>query len=110
MQERSTFVTVVGWIFIVLAALGMLQSLMFLFLPMDKFMASMQTVQAQQGGPAPDPAFMASFMRGMFFFFFILEAWVLLSSIGLVLRKGWARISFIIICSISTFFSAIYVL
>lgn len=108
MQERSTFVTVVGWIFIVLSAIGLLQSLMFMFLPMDKMLAQAQ--QVQPGQPAADPAFMASFMRGMFFFFFVVEAWVLLSSIGLVMRKGWARISFIVVCAIGAFFSVIYVL
>jgi hypothetical protein len=81
-----------------------------MFLPMDKFLASAQAVQQQQGQPVPDAALMGSVMRGMFFFFFVVEAWVMLSSIGLVLRKGWARISFIVICSISTFFSAIYIL
>jgi hypothetical protein len=109
MQQRSTFVSVVGWIFIVLSGLGMLQCLMFMFLPMDKFMAAAQ-LQAPAGQPVPDPAVMASFMHTMVFIFFVVEAWVLLSSIGLVMRKGWARISFIVICSISAFFSVIYVL
>lgn len=108
MQQRSTFVSVVGWIFIVLSAIGLLQSLFFMFTPMDKLFAQAQ--QAQAGQPAPDPAMMASVMRGMVFFFFVTEVWVLLSSIGLVMRKGWARISFIVVCAMGTFFSLIYVL
>ena len=107
MQQRSTFVTVVGWIFIVLSALGLLQSLLFMFLPFDKLMAG---VPQPAGQPTPDPAMMASFMRGLMFFFFVVESWVLLSSIGLVLRKGWARISFIVICAIGACFSSLYLL
>ncbi len=109
MQERSTFVTVTGWIFIVLSAIGVLQGLLFLFIPFDKMMAQAQ-LQAPAGRPAPDPALMASIIHGVFFFMLVVQLWVLLSSIGLVLRKGWARISFIIICSIGAFFSSIYVL
>ena len=109
MQERSIFVTVVGWIFIVLSAIGVLQGLLFLFIPFDKIMAQAQ-LQAPAGRPAADPALMTSIMHGMIFFFLVVELWVLLSSIGLVLRKAWARISFIIICSIGVFFSSLYVL
>ena len=110
MQERSTFVTVVGWLFIILSAIGMLQSLLFMFLPFDKLLPTAQ-VQPLPGQQVQDAqAFMRSIMHGMFIFMFVVETWVLLSSIGLVMRKGWARISFIIICAISTFFSVIYVL
>lgn len=111
-QERSTFVTVVGWIFIVLSGLGTLYSLMFLFTPADKLLAQFQQQQAAMpaGSPAVDPQMMMSMMRGMFFFMFVVELWVLLSSIGLVLRKGWARISFIVVLSLGIFFSLLYVL
>jgi hypothetical protein len=112
MQERSTFVTVVGWIFIVLSALGTLYCLMFMFTPTDKLMAQFQQQQAAMpaGSPAVDPQMMVSMMRGIFFFFFVVQTWVLLSSIGLVLRKGWARISFIVVMAFGIFFGLLYVL
>jgi len=111
-QQRSTFVTVVGWIFIVISGLASLYCLMFLFTPTDKLLAQFQQQQAAMpaGSPVVDPQMMLSMMRGMFFFFFVVELWVLLSSIGLVLRKGWARISFIVVLSLGIFLSLIYVL
>ncbi|HEY3644414.1 MAG TPA: hypothetical protein VGM16_03675 [Gammaproteobacteria bacterium] len=111
-QQRSTFVTVVGWIFIVISGLGTLYCLIFMFTPTDKLLAQFQQQQAAMpaGSPAADPQMMVSMMRGMFFFFFVVELWVLLSSIGLVLRKGWARISFIVVMAFGIFVSLIYVL
>lgn len=112
MQLRSTFVTVTGWIFIVLSGLFMLQCLLFLFQPTDTLLAQVQQQQAMQpaGTPALDPAMMVSMMRGMFFFLFVVELWVLLSSVGLVMRKGWARISFIVILVLGILVSLLYVL
>jgi hypothetical protein len=112
MQQRSTFVTVVGWIFIVFSGLFALYCLMFLFTPTDKLLAQFQQQQAlaPTGRPAVDPAMMVSMMRGVSLFFFVVELWVLLSSVGLVMRKGWARISFIVVLAIGIFFSLIYVL
>lgn len=105
MQERSTFVTVVGWIFVVLSGLSALQFLLILFTPMDNLLAQLQQMQPA-GAPMVDPAM----LHGMFVFMFCITAWVLLSSIGLVMRKGWARISFIVILGIGIFFNLIYVL
>src|SRR4051812_32780995 len=111
-MQRSTFVTVVGWIFIIFSGLFMLYCLMFMFTPTEKLLAQFQQQQALQpaGSPAADPAMMVSIMRGMFFFFFVAELWVLLSSVGLVMRKGWARISFIVVLALGIFFSLLYVL
>lgn len=113
-MQRSTFVTVTGWIFIVLSGLGALYCLMFLFTPADKIMAQAQQAQqqvaAQSGAAATDAAMIASVARGMFFFIFVVELWVLLSSIGLVLRKGWSRISFIVISVLGILVSLVYVL
>lgn len=113
MQQRSTFVTVVGWIFVVLSGLAALQFLLILFTPMDKLLADAQ-LQAQQmqpaGAPQADSALMASMLHGVFVFMFCVAVWVLLSGLGLVMRKGWARISFIVILAIGIFFNLIYVL
>ena len=107
MEQRSTFVTVIGWIFIVFSGLFLLESLMFMFLPFDKMLPHLPP---PQGGPAPDPALVSSMMHGMFFVFGALSAWVLLSSIGLVLRKNWARISFMVILVVNLVFCGLYLL
>ena len=105
MEQRSTFVTVVGWLFIIFSGLFLLESLFFMFIPFDKMFPHMPQAQ---GAAAADPAAMTGFMHGMFFVFGALSAWVLLSSIGLVLRKNWARISFMIILVINLIFTGLY--
>jgi hypothetical protein len=114
MQQRSTFVTVTGWIFVVFSGLLALQTLLILFTPMDDKLfadAQRQAQQMQPAGASPlDPTLMATMLHGVFVFMFCVLAWVLLSSIGLVMRKAWARISFIVILAIGIFFSLIYVL
>ncbi len=111
-MQRSTYVTVVGWLFIVLSGLVAIYCLIFLFSPTDKLLAQFQQQQTLMpaGQPRQDPAMMLSMLRGMCMFFFVVELWVLLSSVGLVMRKGWARISFIVVLSLGIFFSLIYVL
>lgn len=107
MEQRSTFVTVIGWIFIIFSALGLLEMLMFAFLPFDKLMMDMPQ---QKGMPAVAPALYSSVMHGMMLFGTAVTLWVLLSSIGLVMRKNWARISFIVICALGLIFSLLYLL
>lgn len=107
MENRSTFVTVVGWLFIVFSGLGLLEMFMFAFMPFDKLMMSMPQ---QKGMPAVAPALYSSVMHGMMLFGVAVTLWVLLSSIGLVMRKNWARISFIVICVLGLIFSLLYLL
>ncbi len=104
-QERSIFVTVVGWIFIVFSGLFLLEAVMFMFMPFEKFLPKMP---AQPGVPAPDPAMLNGIMHGTFFVLGALSAWVLLSSIGLVMRKNWARISFIVLMVLDLIFCGLY--
>src|SRR5579859_6675328 len=107
MEQRSTFVTVVGWLFIVFSGLFMLEALVFMFIPFDKMIPKMPP---PQGGPAPDPVLFTSIMHGMWLVMAAFAAWILLSSIGLVMRKNWARISFLVFMFISEFFCVIYFL
>ena len=107
MEQRSTLVTVVGWIFIVLSGLALLECLTFLFSPMDKMFAQLP---AQPGQPALDPAMMASFMRGMMTVVFLIFSWVFISSIGLVRRKNWARISYMVMMILGIGWNALYLL
>lgn len=109
MAQRSIYITVVGWIFIILSGITLLESLFFVFMPAEKFLAAAQQ-SGQAAGPQPSPAMMGSFLHGMGYFMLILSLWVLGSSIGLILRKAWARISFIIILGIGIFFDSLYLL
>lgn len=109
MAQRSIYVTVVGWIFIVFSGIALLEALFFAFMPAEKFLAAARQ-SGQAAGPQPDPAIMGGFLHGMGYVMLVLSLWVLGSSIGLILRKGWARISFIVILGIGIFFDAIYLL
>jgi len=106
MEQRSTFVTVVAWIFIVFSSLFLLEAIMFMVMPVEKLSALMQPAQALK----PGDTLYLTFMHGFFLVFAALSAWVLLSSIGLVLRKGWARISFMVILIFNLFFCALYLI
>lgn len=52
----------------------------------------------------------ASVIHGMMIFGVAISLRVLLSAVGLVRRKGWARISFIVICTVGVIGSLIYLL
>jgi len=98
-SPRSTFVTVVAWIFIVLAgfttAIGILQNIMInTVFPLDQ----MQHGLAQAKGHPPMPAFFAFMfenIRAIFLAVLILSATTFVSSIGLLRRKNLARVVFI---------------
>lgn len=106
---RSTFVSVVAWVFIVFSSFGvlimLLESLVFFLLPFDELM--MQDVQA--GQPFSPDLFMAIF-RGVIVFMLALCIWALASSVGLLLRKNWGRINFIILMAIGIFMQVLGVL
>ena len=94
---RSNFVTVLAWIFIVLSGfatlIGVLQNIMIQTMFNDpKFSEGL--AKMPQGVPAP-----VSFMAGNFRLIFavLLACFVatLISSIGLLKRRNWARLFFI---------------
>lgn len=96
---RSTFVTVLAWIFIVLSGfatmIAVLQNIMMaLVFPMAQIQA--ETAKASEQGHMP---WFASFMFGhihwFFLFFLVVCACMLAASIGLLKRRNWARILFI---------------
>ncbi|HEY1773360.1 MAG TPA: hypothetical protein VGH91_09235 [Gammaproteobacteria bacterium] len=107
MQQRSTAVTVIGWIFMALAAFGLLNCLVLLFTPIDQVIAQLpKNADAIKFGPE----LLGSVMRGVFFFMFAVFAWALLSAVGLVMRKPWARISVILLLGLGIFWNLLYVL
>lgn len=92
---RSTFVTVLAWIFIVLAGfatlLSILQNIMIaLVFPM----AQVQAAATQQGVPW-FAAWMIEHLQVFFVFFLVASASGLAAAIGLLNRKNWARLLFI---------------
>ncbi len=98
MEQKSEFVTVVAWIFIIFSAIGLLvmamEGAMFSMVPFDKIMAE----SAVRGGNPPpiSPAFFKAVFGWVILATLLFQVWVLVSSIGLLLRKNWARISFIV--------------
>ncbi len=96
---KSNFVTVLAWIFIAFtgfaAFISLLQNIMLtLFFPLDKMQEAFNRPEAQEHIPAVF-IFLASHVRLFFFFFLVLSSLTLVTSIGLLKRKNWARIIFI---------------
>ncbi|MDI9238558.1 hypothetical protein QLQ15_06475 [Lysobacter sp. LF1] len=96
--QKSTFVSVVAWIFIVLSGfgtlIGILQSVMVLTV-----FNTPEVAQAMQAPPPPGAPAFATFMMKYMVAFFVcmlaLNAVTLVSSIGLLLRHNWARLVFV---------------
>lgn len=96
--HRSTFVTVVAWTFIAIAGLtsfiAVLQALMFVFVfPADQF----PPVESANGF-GDMPVFFQFMSRHIIWFFAIfwsLSVLTLVSAIGLLRRKNWARLVFV---------------
>lgn len=96
-NTRSTFVTVVAWIFIVLSGfatfVGALQNIMVATMfSKPEFEAAMR---APPPGAPPLAAFMLGHLRLFIFAVLLVSALTLASSIGLLLRRNWARLVFI---------------
>jgi len=112
MEQKSTFVTVLAWIFIVLSGFGLLilamDAAVFWMFPFEKLMAQNAALHPNQ--PQLPAALMAALFRWGMVVMLLLQAWVLASAIGLLLRKNWGRISFIVIMVIGLVFNGLYLL
>lgn len=101
MSTRSTFVTVLAWVFIVLAGFSTLITIMQNIMIRIMFSnAEMQKMMEQNRAEEQMPAF-ANFMIHHFDLFFlaafIVSVLGLVAAIGLLKRKNWARIVFIVL-------------
>lgn len=98
---RSTFVTVVAWIFIVLAGFATLISFLQNIMIAMMFPAAEMEKAANQVATEPNAPWFATFMFNHFQLFFlaflVVSASALTAAIGLLLRKNWARILFVAI-------------
>ena len=95
---QSGFVTTVAWIFIVLAGfatfISLLQNVMLAFMPHDVFNQALQDTTFTRAMPSA-PRFMFAHFHAMIVAFFVICAATLLSAIGLLRRRNWARLVFI---------------
>ena len=99
-RSRSTFVTVVAWVFIILSGFMTLtsafQNVMIRSMPLDQMNTMLRdsTVAGQMPGAAR--TMFAHF--GLFFLaFFVASLVALIASVGLLRRRNWARLLFIIV-------------
>lgn len=98
-RPRSGFVTAVAWIFIALAGfatlISLLQNIMVnLLFPLEEMRAAMREADKSQPMP-PFVGFLFENFQLLFLFFFLVCTATLAASIGLLLRKNWARVVFI---------------
>ena len=95
-QARSTFVTVVAWIFIGLSGMNtlvaLMQNVMMYFLFNDSEFAQMSP---PPGMMPPVPAFVLIHFQLIFLLVLMGSAFMLVSAIGLLKRRNWARWCFI---------------
>ena len=96
---KSTFVTVVAWIFLVLSGfssfIGVFQNIMiWFFFPRDQMSGAMNDPAVAKATPA---AMRLLFGNIHFFFlgFFLMSLFTFITSVGLLRRHEWARKAFI---------------
>lgn len=107
---RSTFVSVVAWIFIALSGFGVLisilQNLLIGFMvSQEEFMAAFNNAEQE-----PMPAFMIFFIENIqliMLLSLVLVILLLAASIGLLMRKNWARKTFIVYMFISCLYMVV---
>jgi hypothetical protein len=101
---KQGFVNTVAWIFIVLAGfatfISLLQNIMIATLfPMDKIHEAVNSAGSQQQMPSMF-RFMFDHFQLYFATFLILSAVTLASAVGLLKRKNWARLVFIVLLAL----------
>ncbi len=102
--QRSTFVNVLAWIFIVIGGfttfISILQNIMIRMMnPKQEMAQAMQ--QAENAGQIPAYAsFMFNHINLFFLLFLVVSATSLFAAIALLKRKNWARIVFIVLMAL----------
>jgi hypothetical protein len=104
-SARSSFVTVLAWVFIVLSGfttlIAIAQNIMIsTMFSADQMEAAMHAAKGKQDIP-PIAEFMTSHFRLFFGAFLALSVVTLVSSIALLKRKNWARLMFICLMGLS---------
>ncbi|MEA3369296.1 MAG: DUF2127 domain-containing protein [Candidatus Ratteibacteria bacterium] len=104
-QGKSKFVTYFAWMFIVSAGLGtfmaIIQNIMFfVFFPAKEIRQILNSSEAAQYIPAILP-FIISHIRFFLLVYLLAAGVTFIASIGLLMRKNWARIFFVSIMSLA---------
>ena len=107
--QRSNFVTPLSWIFIALSGfatfISIAQNIMIGFMFDHSFMNEIQNAPGSENIPAFF-RFMILNIRLFFLAFLIVSSTTLVSSIGLLKRKNWGRIVFMIIMGLGIAWTA----
>jgi hypothetical protein len=94
---RSSFVTVVAWVFIVLSGFGTfitaLQNVMIRSMPFEQLDSVLQDSTAASQFPGPTKFLFAHFQT-LFMVAFFVSLLMFISSLGLLRRRNWARLVF----------------
>ena len=108
--QKSTFVTVVAWLFIVFAGFSTLMTLLQNIMIHFMFPAEEMNNAINHPEVADQVPLIAEFMFNNFnlilFIIFLLSAFTLISAIALLKRKNWARLFFIVILSLGILWNA----
>ena len=111
---RSTFVTAVAWVFIVVSGLGTLVTALQNFI--IHFLAQQMSLIFQAGLPQKTSWFLIFVLNHIKLYFAVLlviDVFTFVSSIGMLNRKNWARLAFVglmilgIIWNLPTLFSSL---
>ena len=108
LRARSTFVTVVAWVFIILSGfatlISVLQNVMVSFMPPDILNLPGRDTTFVHVMP-PSSRFIMTHIRLFFLIFLVMCVLTLTASIGLLQRRNWARLAFIGILSIGILYN-----
>jgi hypothetical protein len=111
-RPRSTFVTVLAWIFIILSGfgtfVGVIENVMFFVFPSEQLNAVLAQVQDIQQMP-PILRFAFSHIHGLVAGGTLFAVFSLVVSIGLLMRKNWARLAFVVIMALGIVWSLLSV-
>jgi len=98
-SARSTFVTVLAWVFIVIAGfatfISTLQAVMFVFYFPTEFFHEAKPLPPEFDNAPILVRLMMNYMQWFFVLMWSLTLVTLVSAIGLLLRKNWARLVFV---------------
>ena len=105
--QRSTFVSVIAWIFIILTGfasfVGIMQNIMVhIMFSEPKMQEAMNGLETAKDIPS-FAHFMFSNVKVLVFLMFAMSLFTFISSIGLLKRKNWARKTFIVLLGLSIF-------
>ena len=111
LTQRSTFVSVLTWIYIVIGGLGtfitFLEFVVFQFLIPANTRSDLMMQMNQTGGYPELLKAMFAHIGFFLLFFMLISAAIVVSAIALLKRKNWARIVFLVLMTVSVLWNII---